>query len=946
MMRKWVIIVIVFLALMLVIATISVLSFSEQRVTSAISYDYGTAIRPLKGTIVHANQGVYGASSNLVAEWEGRKQVVKWAEDETIEWTVEIPKTGQYELSVGYYPLEGNGQDIEFFISLDGVQLSDRMPFTLNRAWRDATGSVMKLDDNQLRPKQIEESMWLETKVYEPDELSGSTLKLELMKGQQRIRLNNIREAAMLDYIVLTEVENPVSYANYHTATSDRTSTLAPNRKEAFHSIQAEHPYLKSTAGLFPTVDRTSSYTQPYHPVNIRMNTIGGSNWDVAGQWISWKIEAPETGWYKIGMRYHQNKVKGLFVTRSIYIDGVVPFAELENVRFLYDAAWQIKEVGNENEPYQIYLEKGVHEIKMEVTLGDLAAPLRTLQDFIYDLNQFYRKIVMITGVTPDPFRDYDLDKSIPELIGEFQRLSAGLKREADALDQLSGQKNTTSSTMRMLAIQLDSFVQRPDTIPKRLDNYKTSISGLADVMLSMRSQPLELDYLYIASPNAKPPKAEANVWEKIVHEVRIFAGSFMQDYDTMSSEPGERDNLNVWLGLGRDQAYVLNRMIEESFTPETGIQVNLNLVRDALVKAVMAGVGPDINLFTNRGDAMNLAIRGALEPLDQFNEFEQLSSEFMDSAFVPYKYEGHTYAIPDEQLFFMMFYREDVLQDLALEAPQTWNDLMRIAPVLQNNNLQIGLPYESLDAYALLNQGMGLLNLFPTLLMQNDSGVYNEQHAATRFNEASAFKAFNQWTNFYNLYDYPLYKNDFNRFWTGEMPIVIGSYKLYNSLVGVAPEIQGTWKMVPIPGIKQTDGVINRASAANGTAGIILKRSNNKEEAWTFMEWWNRADIQSQFVKELENELGVLGRRTPANLKAFEATSWSRSEQSVLMEQWKQVQEIPELPGGYYTSRNIDNAFRSVVFQWENPREALFKWNKEINDEMIRKRYEFGVGE
>jgi ABC-type glycerol-3-phosphate transport system substrate-binding protein len=257
---------------------------------------------------------------------------------------------------------------------------------------------------------------------------------------------------------------------------------------------------------------------------------------------------------------------------------------------------------------------------------------------------------------------------------------------------------------------------------------------------------------------------------------------------------------------------------------------------------------------------------------------------------------------------------------------------------------MQIGLPYVNLDAFQLLDTGMGTLNLFPTLLMQNGSAVYNDEHTGTRFDEPAAYQAFKQWTDFYRLFDFPLYKDDFNRFRTGEMPVVITSYKLYNRLVRAAPEIAGMWKMVPIPGVRKSEGNIDRSADATGTAAIILKDADNKQDAWEFLKWWSRPDIQSQFTKDLESEMGVLGRRIPANLEAFKNTNWSRDEQAVLLEQWKAVREIPEIPGGYYTSRNIDNAFRDVIFQGENPRESLYYWNKQINEEIRRKRYEFGV--
>ncbi|WP_082198304.1 extracellular solute-binding protein [Bacillus sp. FJAT-26390] len=942
--KNWIFYNVMCLLLIVMIGAAAVFSYSEEEAASATAYKLTDAKRPTDGILLGAgSMNDAHASAVVMPEWKGREQIAQWNEGDTLEWTVHVADEADYELSLGYYPLKGNGQPIEFMLYVDGKAISDPYaPFELNRLFYDEPGALKRSGGNELRPKQLEGAVWLSAKVAAAGELEDGPLRLSLKKGEHVIRLENVRESAAVDYLQLTKATNAPSYAEYKASQAANASN---GSGKTFVTVQAEHAYAKSASGLFPTTDRTSPLTMPYSPTKLRINTIGGSNWDAPGQWISYKFEAPADGYYKIGVRYHQNEVKGSFVSRKIELDGTVPFRELYAVRFPYELKWDIKELGEETgEPFLFYLTKGEHELKLEVTLGDLAPAAQGIRQMVYDLNQLYRKIVMITGVKPDIYRDYEIDKSVPGLIGQFQKLSAQMKEEAISLNQLSGQANAGSRTLKLLALQLDGFIDRPDQIPKRLENYKTNITALADWMLSAMKQPLELDYLYIASQEKQRPQAEAGLLAQSVHEVRAFAGSFLQNYDSMEGSEDANRSIQVWTGLGRDQAFVLKRLIDESFIPKTGISVNLNLVGTSLVTAVMAGEGPDVNLFTSRGDTMNLAVRGALTPLDRFSEFASMKKEYMETAFIPYQYKGSTFAIPDDQEFFMLFYRKDVLKELGIDPPQTWEELLKIAPVLQNNNMQIGLPYENLDAFQLLTKGIGSLNLFPTLLMQSGSGIYNAKEDGTRFDEPQAFTAFKQWTDFYNLYDYPLYKDDFNRFRTGEMPIVVSTYKLYTRLAAAAPEITGTWDMVPIPGMKRADGTIDRSTGATGTASIILKDAKNKDDAWAFMKWFNQPEIQSQFASELENEMGMLGRRVPANLISFESTNWSRAEQAKLTEQWEQVNEIPELPGGYYTSRNIDNAFREVVFQMGNARESLFYWNKGINEEIKRKRYEFGV--
>jgi ABC-type glycerol-3-phosphate transport system substrate-binding protein len=406
----------------------------------------------------------------------------------------------------------------------------------------------------------------------------------------------------------------------------------------------------------------------------------------------------------------------------------------------------------------------------------------------------------------------------------------------------------------------------------------------------------------------------------------------------TAGSEQADRE-LTIWMGKGRDQANVVKRLIDAYFTPETGINVNISLVEGALVKATLAGQGPDVNVFTSRGEAMNLAFRGAIAPVDEMEGFAEMEKLYSDSAFIPYIYEDRTFAVPETQEFYVMYVRTDILEELDLQIPNTWKELMALLPVLQSNSLSIGLPYT--DGYATMNSGIGTINLFPTLLAQRGISVYNEEGdtITTNLMTPGAYEAFKQWSDFYVLYDFALYKDDFNRFRTGEMPIVISSYGLYNTLEEAAPEIAGQWIMTSIPGTEQPDGTLDRSTSASGTCTIILNNCKDKDAAWEFVKWWNSAEVQQMYARDVEAELSTLGRHTPANLEAFQGSLWTDEEKELLLLQWQNVVEVPEIPGGYYVSRNIDNAFRQVFYNGENARDTLNYWMNAVDEELARKQ-------
>jgi hypothetical protein len=89
---------------------------------------------------------------------------------------------------------------------------------------------------------------------------------------------------------------------------------------------------------------------------------------------------------------------------------------------------------------------------------------------------------------------------------------------------------------------------------------------------------------------------------------------------------------------------------------------------------------------------------------------------------------------------------------------------------------------------------------------------------------------------------------------------------------------------------------------------------------------------------------MGPAARYNTANIGAFKKLPWSDAEQEIILEQWREVAEIPVVAGGYYMARNIDNAFRRVVLQMENPRDMLLRFDRDINDEIARKQEQFGI--
>jgi ABC-type glycerol-3-phosphate transport system substrate-binding protein len=371
--------------------------------------------------------------------------------------------------------------------------------------------------------------------------------------------------------------------------------------------------------------------------------------------------------------------------------------------------------------------------------------------------------------------------------------------------------------------------------------------------------------------------------------------------------------------------------MIDDTFTPKFHVSAQVELVQGGFIEAVLAGQGPDIALDRPETDPVNYAMRNSLYDLSAFEDFDEVTSWFEKESIIPFRYEKGYYGLPVTQSFDMMFYRIDIFEELGMKVPKTWDELvLDLLPILQSNNMSVGI---------------GILNectAFKTLLYQNGGQIYSDDLKTAALDTQIAYQAFKDTVELYTDYGMPQTYDFMNRFRSGEMPIGLANYTMYNNLNIGAPELSGLWEMVEIPGILDKNSSINNKQIMANTAAIMNADSINPKAAWAFLKWWVSSETQSRYGNEIESILGVAGRYTPANVEAMRQLPWEVKQLQLLEKQRNKSISLPNLPGSYFTSRAIHNAFVSSVIDSRNPREELMYWNEEINMELERKRKEF----
>lgn len=925
--------------------------------------------------------------------WEG-KILYKYIKDGKVVYPFTDDEGNVYELGIGEKGENKNKMVFDKVGKIDEAKIKGAEKYPVFST--DINGNEIKADKELLTVQTAtingEEMGIGEKRSYMACDSTGyylEPLQFVFSEGTNSIQLDAQREAMILYSIEIAPFEQYKSYTEYYDYWKGQGA--AEIKDGTSIKVQAEYTSATSENTLSGFSDRTSYINEPQDASALLINTIGGEGgekWQNMGQWARYSVTVPKSGFYKVSLRFRQGVLEGTFSSRTLRVatssmvqagePAEVPFYEAQFLQFNYSDAWQVKELNSgTNDTYLLYLEEGTNYLELEASLGNMADILRQVESAMNTINSVYIKIRMITGTDPDSNVDYGFYRIMPDEIDELQIQREVLLKLAEAFQKQTGTTGSHAKTLETVATLLERM-KKEDKIAANLGNLKENLGTLGTWLQNSKNQPLEIDYLYISSVDAELPAANDNLWQTLVYEITQFVRSFTADYNSLgSTEIVDEDNvIKVWTTLARDQAQIIRNLINADFNKNyPGKSVELKLVAGgSLLPSILAGVGPDVSMGHGTGDVINWAIRSAIQELNDMEGIEEvvgtydpiegfsggyfeydeqkqkdvwkgawftkaalepltLFAEYADESKAP---EALLYGLPETQSFSMMFYRADIFQDLGIETPKTWDDLIAILPLLQNNNMEVALPSQ-----------LAGLNLFT---YQMGGNLYADGGQKISFEDNTTLTAFEYMCEFFSAYRCP-YSYDFaNRFRTGEIPMGIVDYTSYTQLSIYATEIKGQWEFIPLPGWQTVneDGTatINNTSIAGVSAMIMIRdedRTKEQEEnAWTFMKWFVSENNQSAYANELTTLLGTVSKHSTANVRALESLSWTTSEYKNLMAQFTNLSAVREYPGGYIISRYVQFAFLSVYNSNAEPISELQSYVVDINKELTRKRKEF----
>ena len=894
---------------------------------------------------VSEESGVYGE----------KDKVLLCDVDGNVTWKFDVKKAGMYTVTVEYAATTKEGRDggetsgannIERVLYINGnVPFAETRTLSMKKTWSfDYTetedGEIRFVKDSggsELRPASVFVGKWESVTLSDQSTYYIDPFTYYFKEGTNTISLQGIREDMYIRSITLGAPEEIPTYEEVRAEYASKGYTAAD--AEPIH-LNAETPDFVSSSTITPSYDRSSAITEPQHPTAIMRNTIGGSSWSTTSDWIKYKVDIEKAGLYTIVFRYKQESVPGSFVSRALKIDGEYPYAEARLCTFEYGQEWQVAELHSGDTKLEFYLDEGEHELELMVTVGSFGEVLTQVEDVADQMNEAYLQIVRLTGAYPDVNRDYNFSRVMPEAIRAIAKCGEELQAILDYISELSG---GAAYNVAALESALDVLLEMGKTernIAKNLTVMKSSISDLSKWCADLETQPLVIDYLEISPMGSDLPKANAGFIESLKYELGQFIGSFYTDYNSFSEEEETdptvtvvENSIECWMSSGRDRATIIRDLINSGFCDKYDINVSVKLVDGgALLPSVLAGIGPDLSL--DGVATIDYAIRGAVLPLNDFEGFDEVCERFYESTLIPNSLYGKTYALPTGVDFNMMFVRNDILARLGLDTPKTWEDFIALIPVLQYNNMTVIVPND----YKMFLYQMG------GDIWDQTSENMDEWGWRVTYDDNTTLTAFSKMCNLYTEHSL-LASADFQtRFKTGVAPVAITSYSAYTTLTVFAPEIAGLWEMLPIPGTVQEDGSINNTTVATAGGLAMLKGTADEEATWKFMCWYTDVDFQVDLCNELITLLGPAAKTTTANIAAMAEMPWSASEYRNLMAQYENTVGIPSYPGSYVVDRYTGMAFNAAYSNGENPAEALLQYVNMANNEISRKRTEFGM--
>ena len=406
-------------------------------------------------------------------------------------------------------------------------------------------------------------------------------------------------------------------------------------------------------------------------------------------------------------------------------------------------------------------------------------------------------------------------------------------------------------------------------------------------------------------------------------------------DYNLQEGKPFEGTELNFLICCTAVAQFAALIERTEEFTEMTGITVNWSNTpyesyKDEILIEASSGTGNyDLVAWV---DSWGPQLEPFLTPIGELAERDGVdTSDFPEVYLEAGSFGGETlYGLPLRGHAFMLWYREDVLNDLGLEVPTTWQEVEAAAQQITEQT-----DFDGISLYYTVGTGQ---NLFPWLSMLWGAGgdIFDEEGQPI-FNNEVGVEATQLYADFVRegLTAPDAVASAEQDAWQamaqGRAAMFPGWSWIYESLASEEfsnPEVIENLGFVAAPGWEGGE----RTSYGYIWPVGIFASSNNQDASWEYLKWLTSAKTDLELVlDESDPSLDTVVtthysaltseevNATTGGLQEVMASSLREARTQPLIPEWLDVQSVievalNEIANGADVQETLDNAAADVT--------------------------------
>ncbi len=326
------------------------------------------------------------------------------------------------------------------------------------------------------------------------------------------------------------------------------------------------------------------------------------------------------------------------------------------------------------------------------------------------------------------------------------------------------------------------------------------------------------------------------------------------------SEKSGGKVTITFWHSFVAATTPALNELLDRFQREYPGIEIKAQYVPtgDALVQKLIAAVqsrtAPDISWI--HSDFLDKLVEaGAIRPMDDFirdtggltaNEMEDFYPALLRNA----SWKGTLYALPMEATTLALMVDRELFRKAGLDPdrpPQTWEELREDAAKLTVDRDGDGR-FDQFGFYVPVFSSSGPLGIWMNLqwtpfLWQAGGTEIAADQSKVLFNSAAGVQALSLWKQIYDQEHFETYSTAHDVGFISKQLAMMPDGPWNLPKYRAAKDLD--WAVTPMPA-----GPVRRVTMLAGEHLAIFTQSNHPREAWTFLKWVVRPDVQSLFSR------------------------------------------------------------------------------------------------